>query len=372
MGKPRIATHTLLATVVLIAAGLWVATGQFTSVGSEAAVVTTGGNGVPAPAAQASETLQTVAYIEAAPKVHERVIRLSGQTEADKRVVLVARTSGAVESLPATEGATLSEGDLAMKLEGEDRLAALASAEAQYELADHQAESDRALAEEGNVSTLRYEASAAAREAARSAVEMARAEAGRLELRAPFDGVVDRVSVEVGSWVQPGTEVATLLALDPIVVTAEIGERDLQWVGPGAAATVVFGDGSSAEGTVRHIRREATPMTRTFPIEIAVPNPGGRIPSGMSADIMLGVPTEPAVVLQRSAITLDTDGAVGVRVLDGEDTAGFLPVDILDDRPDGLVIGGVPEGVKIIVSGQDLVSDGQKVAAVQAPAPEKR
>ena len=371
MGKTRFAAHTILAAIILIVAALWVTTGTFSSVGSEATGDAAGDDTSPPPDRATPETLQSVAFILASPEPRQRHIRLSGQTEADKRIVLIARTSGAVEHLPVSDGSVLAEGGLVMQLEGRDRLAALSSAEAQARVAELQAESDRKLAADGNLPKMRLKASIAAREAARSAVAQARSETERLALHAPFAGLVDKVAVEIGTWVQPGTEIATFLSLDPIVVVAEIGERDLQSIAQGTTADVAFGNGIAAQGTVRHIRREAMPLTRTFPLEIAVPNPEGRIFAGMSADVVLTLPTAPAVILKRSAITLDAEGAIGVRVLSGDDTVGFLGVEILDDTPDGLVIGGVPDGTRIIVAGQDLVSDGQKVTAVAAADTER-
>jgi multidrug efflux system membrane fusion protein len=86
----------------------------------------------------------------------------------------------------------------------------------------------------------------------------------------------------------------------------------------------------------------------------------------MSAEIQLEVETAPVIVLPRSVVTLDTDGTLGVRVLTGDGTVAFLKAAIVDDTPDGLVLSGIPQGTRIIVSGQDIVSDGQKVAAVEA------
>jgi multidrug efflux system membrane fusion protein len=136
----------------------------------------------------------------------------------------------------------------------------------------------------------------------------------------------------------------------------------------GSQARVTFGDGSVAEGTVRYVKREASGLTRTFPIEVAIANPDAKIPSGMSAEIDLSAAAGPAVVLPRSVATLDAEGKLGVRILVEGDRVAFLPVTIVDDTPQGMVLAGIPAGTRIIVSGQNMVSDGQKVAAVAAPA----
>lgn len=366
----RIRFHTAAAIVVLIATVAWVVTGKHSFVGSR---IGDGNHAAAAETPASSETkavqadvLQTVAYATAKPTAYERWIRLSGQTEADKQVVLVARTSGTVAKLPVTEGDSLAQEGLVMAVNGAEKYAALQSAKAQLDSATHKADANEKLHKRGAMAELQYEASVAAREAARSAVEAAQAEVDKLEVHTPFAGIVDKVFVELGSWVQPGTQVASVLSLDPIVVMGEVNERDLQSVRKGSRATVTFGDGATAEGEVRYVRREASGQTHTFPIEVTVANPDAAIPAGMSAEIKLAVETEPVIVLPRSAVTLDADGTLGVRVLTGDGTVAFLKAAIVDDRPDGLVLSGIAQGTRIIVSGQDLVSNGQKVAAVEA------
>ncbi len=364
--------HTTAAIVVLLASGAWVATGKYSFVGSE--VVSDGKTTSDAAPAVTAETkaqpdaVQTVAYMVATPAPYERHIRLSGQTEADKHVTLVARTAGAITKLAVAEGDNLASGALVIALDGPDKRAAVFSAKSQFDTAVHQAEMNQQLFARGSLPELQRQTSVSAREAARSALEAAQAEVDRLEVHAPFAGIVDKVSVEEGAWVQPGTEVATLLSLDPIVVVAEINERDLQAVTKGSKASVVFGSGTTADGVVRYVGHQASGVTRTFPIEVAIPNPDAIYSVGMSAEVDLAAKTAPAVVLPRSVVTLDANGKLGVRVLNADDTVGFLKVEIVDDTPDGMVLSGIPDRTRIIVSGQNMVTDGQKVAATLAPA----
>ena len=72
------------------------------------------------------------------------------------------------------------------------------------------------------------------------------------------------------------------------------------------------------------------------------------------------------MTVPRSIITLSQDGTLGLRVIDAQNVAHFAPVKLIDDTPDGLVLAGVPEGMRIIVSGQDLVKDGETVQPVAA------
>src|SRR5690606_4970433 len=102
-----------------------------------------------------------------------------------------------------------------------------------------------------------------------------------------FDGIVDRISVELGSSISQGGEVATMLALDPVIARGEVSERDLGYVKVGDAADVRLVNGRTVEGQVRYISRDASDTTRTFRIEVAISNADGAIPAGMTAEIAL-------------------------------------------------------------------------------------
>ena len=185
-----------------------------------------------------------------------------------------------------------------------------------------------------------------------------------LILKAPFAGLVDTVSVEQGEWVHTGTPVATILSLDPIVVQAEVSELDIGFVATGAKARVRLVTGAEMQGQVRFIAKEASSDTRTFRIEVALPNPDTRIPSGMTADVRLYAAPVRTVTVPRSVITLSEAGEIGLRVVGADNIARFAAVELIDDTPGGLVLAGIPDGARIIVAGQDLVRDGEPVSVV--------
>ena len=73
-----------------------------------------------------------------------------------------------------------------------------------------------------------------------------------------------------------------------------------------------------------------------------------------------------SVVLPRSVVTLSGDGDLGIRAVDAQDKVTFHPIDLVDDTPEGLVLGGIPADARIIVQGQEFVTEGETVKAVAA------
>ncbi len=372
----KIKFHTWAALAVLIVSGLWVATGEFSSVGSALGKAETADKKVedpvkkPESAANVTPTtaLQTVAFVKPSFVDHFRTIRISGVTQADKRVILAARASGVIGELIIRKGDQIKEGSEVLKLDAEDKTAMVKTARAILEQRQTEYDATSALVKRGTTPRLQADTAMSALMTARSQVEQAEAEIKRLEVKAPFSGLVDRVDVEKGSFVQAGAPLGVLLQLDPIVAVGEVSERDLAQLAIGSAAEIHLISGAAATGIIRHISREASAQTRTFPIEVAIPNPKGTIPAGMTVELILRGESARAVQLPRSVVTLSGEGELGIRILKPDDTVDFVAIDVIDDTEQGLVLGGVPTDARIIVAGQELVAKGDKVNAMEADA----
>lgn len=359
--------HRIVAVCVMVAAGTWIATGDFATVGS--AEVAAAGSPTPAADADAEPAplIRTVAAVTPVFIDHARAIQLSGVTQPDKRVDLVARAEGVIASLDLVRGGQVASGQVVLRLEGPETQAqadiaaiALAQRERELEVAE------RLFASGSNPETAVSNARSA-RDAATAELARARAAADRLTLKAPFAGLISALEVELGEWVQPGTPVATILSLDPILLKAEVSEVDLGSIAVGSRAKVRLVNGVEAEGTLRLVAPEASAATRTFPVEIALPNPDLALPAGMSAEVTLFAPAVQAVLVPRSIITLSDTGELGLRVVGPDNVAAFAPVQVLDDTAEGLVVTDVPRGVRIITAGQDLVRNGETVRVAPGP-----
>ena len=365
--------HRIAAILVLIGAGAWVGTGEFASVGSQEAHAENSAEAAAAPAAATpveAVTKRMVAVVTPVFADHARRINLSGATEPDKRAVLAARSEGIVAELTVAKGGMVAANTLIMTLEGPETVAQARIAQ----IALDQRERELAVAERlysrGNTPEIQLTNARSARDSALAQLTLAKAAVDRLTLIAPFAGLVDSVNIEQGEWVTSGTPIATILALDPIIVRAEVSELDIGEVHPGASAKVRLVNGLEMQGTVRFVAREASSNTRTFPVEIALPNGDGAIRSGMTAIVDIFATPTRAVKIPRSVITLSEKGEIGVRVVGADSLAQFAAVTIVDDAEDGLVVTGIPDNVRIIVAGQDLVRDGEAVLVSDAPLTE--
>jgi membrane fusion protein, multidrug efflux system len=199
---------------------------------------------------------------------------------------------------------------------------------------------------------------------------MAAAEAERERglVRAPWSGVIQEVSVEVGqaAFSFAGRELATLVALDPMLAVAEVAERKLAGIKVGERAEVRLVTGERASGIIRFVAKVSSQTTRTYRVEIELPNADGRIPDGITAEVLVPQAPIPASRLPRSALTFSSQGELGVRTVDAEGTVAFAPIAVLEDQQASMWVTGIADGSRVIVQGQDFVREGQKVDAVGA------
>ncbi|MCU0910079.1 MAG: efflux RND transporter periplasmic adaptor subunit [Rhodobacteraceae bacterium] len=313
----------------------------------------------------------------------ESAVRMRGRTEAAREVSVMAETSGRVISEPIARGAAIEAGDVLCELDPGTRPAAVAEArariaEAEARLAEARI-NDRAartLSEGGFASDTRVAGAEASVRSALAAVEAAQAglaaaetELARVTIAAPFAGVLESDTAELGTLLQPGAPCASVIQLDPIRLVGFVPETDVARVAVGAEAGARLATGETVRGRVIFVSRASDEETRTFRVEVEVPNPELALRDGQTAEIVVASDGGTAHLLPASVLTLDDAGRLGVRVA-GDGTARFLPVTVLRDTVDGVWLSGLPETVEVIVVGQEYVTDGVPVAVtLREPAP---
>ncbi|WP_424964628.1 efflux RND transporter periplasmic adaptor subunit [Dinoroseobacter sp. S375] len=308
--------------------------------------------------------VSVVALPSSAQTIDSAVI-LRGRTEASRQVAVSAEVSGKVISTPLRRGAQVTEGMALCELDRGTMEISLVEARARLVEAEINARAASELADGGFGSVTRRVAAEAALEAARAGVERAEESLADTMISAPFNGVLEEDTAELGAYLGPnsasGSHCATILQLDPIKIVGFVPELQVSKITTGALARAELSDGREFTGTVTFLSRSAEETTRTFRVEIEIANPDLSIRAGQTAGV--GVAAEGAVahLLPASALTLDDEGRLGVRHVVETDQgaeAAFAEVSVVRDTIDGVWLSGLPSEVKVIVVGQDFVTAG--------------
>ncbi|MDP6530905.1 MAG: efflux RND transporter periplasmic adaptor subunit, partial [Arenicellales bacterium] len=258
----------------------------------------------------------------------------------------------------------IKRGDLVVRLATDDRPARLRQAAALLRQRQTEYKAASSLSKKNLRSKIALTEAEAQLNAAQASLEQIRVDIERTHIRAPFDGVVDQRMVELGDYVKIGEPVATILDLSTIIIAGDVSEHNVAKITPGISGTVVLVDKRELAGQITFVARSSSSSTRTFRVELDVPNPGYEIAEGITAKITLEVGETLSHKLSSAVLTLDDDGVIGVKAVDDDGIVEFLPVTLVADTPDGTWLGGLPRALQVITVGHEFVRVGQKVEAV--------
>ncbi|GAA0593039.1 efflux RND transporter periplasmic adaptor subunit [Caenispirillum bisanense] len=351
---------TVIAALILLAAVAWIGSGAFSASGPAA----------DSPADREVERQPTpvrVAESIAAERIDTLVA--SGRTIADRTLTIRSETSGQVAEVLKRRGDLVKEGDVLLRIAPGDRQARLGRAQAKVEQARIEHDAARDLQARNFASRVKLAQAKAALEEAQADLAEIRLDIDRTTIRAPFGGVLASRPVEVGDVLSPGGEVATLVDLDPLVIRAEIAERRVGDIEVGAIGHASIFNGPELDGTVTFVSPVADPNTRTFIVEVEVPNPNMSLREGQTAELRLPLRHVTAHRISPALLTLDDAGTIGIKTVDDSDTVHFHPVEMMGASTEAVWLTGLPDRIRVITVGQEFVGAGDRVTPVLAPAP---
>jgi RND family efflux transporter MFP subunit len=336
---------------------------------------TADGNEPPAGSAASESGFARVVNVQVRPIEAERFVeqvRLTGVVRADRDVVVGAEEPGRVVEVLVQKGQLVAAGDPLVRLNSELIQAQVDEAESRATLAEETWQRRRRLWEEDRVGTeLAYlEAQATARQTA-AVVRSLRERRGRTVVRAPFAGVVEDWSVELGSLVAPGSPIARVVDLTPLEVVSGVPERYAADIKPGATVSVTFDavTGSSFEGRVRFVGSTVDPQSRTFPIEVTLPSSSGAIKPEMVANVSVERRAiDDALVAPQDAVVRVEDGYVVYVVTGatGAETVEARRVTVRASQANRVVLeGDIAAGDRIVIAGQQQLAAGDRVRIVE-------
>jgi len=320
--------------------------------------------------ADATAALVKVRVAKLAAEDRPRRIVVMGRTNAIKDAEIKAETSGQVIARPGLKGQATTKGSVLLELAMDDRAAKLKEAQARAGAARITYQASKDLQRKQFESQIKLAESNAELASAEAELASIKLDLARTKIRAPIDGYIETLLPGPGDYVEAGEVVALVVDLDPMRVIAYVTERDIGDVHVDDLVAIKLPNGSQIGGTVNYVSRQANDVTRTFRIDIWIDNPNMEIPAGLTAEAELSGGSRKAHKIPSSALTLNDEGKLGVQTLNATDIVEFMPVELLEDTPDGTWITGLPDDVTVIIVGHEFVIDGQKVnptTGVDAP-----
>jgi|TARA_R110002124_G_scaffold280685_1_gene454188 multidrug efflux system membrane fusion protein len=358
----------IIAIVIALGVTAWIASGQFNTGGDK-----TNGAGDASAATNAEESTESnkeaenthkvmgVRYLNLTAQPRQREIIVHGKTEANRVVELKAEISGRVKKVHVNDGDRVKTGDRIASFDVKDNEARLQEAQALVRQREIEYNASQKLNKKGFSADTTLASAKALLDSANAQVTAMKIRLNDLVINAPFDGYIEERNAEVGDFVKDGNTIATIVESDPLLITGQISELQVGDISVGGEGSAKLVTGETVTGEIKFIGSMADPETRTFRVELEVPNEGYKLRSGVTAEITFKTNSVEAHFLSPAYLTLNDSGVLGLRAVDAENMVKFYPVRILADTPDGIWVQGLPETVRLIVVGQDFVRDGDKV-----------
>jgi RND family efflux transporter MFP subunit len=237
-------------------------------------------------------------------------VTAAGQAEAFRRTALAAQVQGVVQNVAVRENQAVNPGAPLVRIDTTEYALQVAQAQANLRAAQADYQQMILFNDEITDAEVRAERERIARSRSQLdqtevALRQAELELARSRLGAPFEGRVANIRVVEGQYVTPGTELMTVVDLDPIKVEVQVLEAELGALSAGRRAEVSFAayPGELFVGQIETINPLVDPQTRTGRVTVLLDNPDGRIKPGMYAQVSLNAEAIPdRVLVPRSAI----------------------------------------------------------------------
>ncbi len=301
------------------------------------------------------------------------------QVHASQHIELRALERGYLQEIKVQEGQAVKKGQLLFKLLPVVYEARLHADEAELESANISLRNTELLAKGNIVSGQELALAKAERERAKAKVELASAELGFMEIRAPFDGIVDRQYQQKGSLLDEGDILTTVSNNSLMWVYFNVPEADYLWFQsipdavdqdnpqqlklPGARIELQLANGTFFANLAKEsvtIESDFDNATGNILFRADFANANGLLRHGQTGTLWIHEPLKDAIVIPQRA-TYEVLDKQYVYVVSDDGVAHQRAITVKYETDDVFVIEGVALGEKIILEGVRQAHDGEHV-----------
>ncbi|MDZ7391890.1 MAG: efflux RND transporter periplasmic adaptor subunit [candidate division KSB1 bacterium] len=309
------------------------------------------------------------------------VFTYTGTVEPYREMRIVPSVGGKIARINVEIGDRVAEGQVLAELDNEtfslqlrQAQAGLAVAQANFDDAERNWNRMQELKQKGSVSDQQYEKVQLAYQAAQAQLQQAQAALALAEwqlrhavMKAPFSGVVTGKYLNEGDMINPqmpGAQgVVSLMDLSRVKIRINASDREVTKLRQGLPVEVradVYSEQVFA-GQVMAVNAAANPATRTFEVQVVVPNPRGELKPGMFARVTV------VVAAKEDAIVVPTDALLGsetdryVYVVEGGIAVRRAVRTGISQNGLAEIVSGLTEGEQLVVTGQQMLQQGSRV-----------
>lgn len=291
------------------------------------------------------------------------------QIRSIKNIEIRAQEKGYLQNIYVDEGQSVKEGQLLFRIMPKVYEATLLKAQAEADEAAIELQNATALVEKNVISKNEQAMAQAKLDAAKAEVSLAKLHLSFTEIKAPFDGIIDRIPKKLGSLIDEGELLTTLSDNSEVYSYFNVSESEyLQYqsnVKERGSNTVDLllanGEKLKYKGVIEVIESEFNSETGNIAFRAKFPNTGRLLRNGETGKVLMTFPLKNALLIPQKA-TYEIQDKKFVFVLDKNDVLSSRKITIKGSLPDLYVIeSGLAADDRILLEGVQKVKENEKI-----------
>ncbi len=202
---------------------------------------------------------------------------------------------------------------------------------------------------------------------AKSNLAVLRDQLAKSTIKAPVAGWLETMHLEQGEQIAAGAPAATILDMNELKIVVAVPQTNISEVGLGDPVNVNVAGAGMRKGAVTKIASISSTTTRTFDVEVTVPNPGRELRAGMTVEANIDVGFQPAFGMSPAHLSVAGDGSLTAKIDDGG-TVRVVPVELVRSGVEQVFVSGLSDGATLLTFGQAFVTAGDPVRVSPEPA----
>ena len=290
-----------------------------------------------------------------------------GNTETDKAVTLYAESTGVIEQILVQEGQEVRKGQVLAKQDDKIINKNINELETQLDLATTLYQKQKKLWDQNVGSEVQYLEAKNRKETLESSLARLKEQRNKTSVRAPFDGIVDKIYPKEGELAGMSAPIIRLVNLDQLYITADVSERYITEIEEGDEVRIIINRRDTVQSKISRIGKYVNPTNRSFEIRVDITKELSKLRPNSLVVLQINDHTESeAIIVPSSIIMQDGKGADYVFVLNKESenrqVATKRPISTgLSYHGMTVVKNGVKPSDKLIDKGSRSVRDGDRV-----------